>query len=60
MDKLLITLRPDGSIMCAEDRRGLLCFKTETETHEQWLHRCSLRFHTSSFITEGARRELKS
>ena len=52
MDNLLITLRPDGSIMCAEDKHGLLCFKIDTETQEQWILRCSQQFRSSSSMTQ--------
>ena len=52
MHNIIITFRPDGSAMCAEDEHGLLCFKTEAETHDQWMHRCSQKFHNSAINPE--------
>lgn len=52
MDNLLITRHSDGSIMCAEDKRGLLCFKIDTETLEQWIFRCSEQFRVSPSLLE--------
>lgn len=54
MDNYLITLHSDGSIMCAENRHGLLCFKTDTETLEQWTLRCSQQLSTGSSLSEAA------
>ncbi|CAI8188149.1 MAG: Uncharacterised protein [Marinobacterium sp. xm-d-530] len=55
MDNLLFTLRKDGSVMCAEDHRGLLCFKIDSETHEQWMLRCAEIFRLGSLVADVSR-----